>query len=184
MGGGRRQSSWGIGARNQNRFGRYAQNNQVVVGLSRGRPSGFLQKGFDVTASKTLDSPDRMTGQLASSDHPVDGHRRQLQQLSKLPDGIEFRRVVVSQSRSWHLFPSTSPHILINLEDILREYITFVKLLLCCPSIFYWPSARAQLSYTDFYTTALDLWIERNLLYLRYAKHHLSIIFFNLLISI
>jgi excisionase family DNA binding protein len=109
-----RHSSWGIRTRDQCRFRRCAQSDQVLVGLRRRGPSGFLQKGFDVTASKALDSPDRMTRQLAPPDHPVDGHRRKLQQVSELSDGIEFRRVVGSQSRSWHLFPSLSSCILIN----------------------------------------------------------------------
>jgi hypothetical protein len=73
-----------------------------------------------------------MARQFTPADHPIDGHRRELEQFSELSDGIEFGRVVVSQSRSWHLFPLfLFRGILINLEDILREYIGFVKLLLC-----------------------------------------------------
>jgi hypothetical protein len=55
-----------------------------------------------------------MTRQLASSDHPIDRHRCQLQQVRELSNGIEFRRGIVSQSRSWHLFPSLASSILIN----------------------------------------------------------------------
>jgi hypothetical protein len=84
-----------------------------------------LQKGLDVTASKALDSPNRMTRQLAPPHHPVDGHRRQLQQFSELSDSVKFRLGVISQLRSWHLFPHP-----INLAAILCEYSTFVKPLL------------------------------------------------------
>jgi hypothetical protein len=91
-----------------------------------------LQKGLDVAAAKTLDSPDRMTRQFAPADHPVDGHRRQLQQFSELSDSIEFRLGVISQSRSWHLFPSSSPQSsLSTCAAILCEYGAFVKLFLC-----------------------------------------------------
>jgi len=82
---------------------------------SRHRSSGSFQKGLDIAAAKALDSPDRMTRQFSPADHPVDGHRRQLQQFSELSDSIEFRLGVVSQSRSWHGFP-LSLCIIINFR--------------------------------------------------------------------
>ena len=115
MGRGRRHSSWATGAHNQNRFRHRPQNDQVLVELTGDRPSGFLQKGFDVATSEAFDSPDRVTRQFAPADHPVDGHRRQLQQFGELSDSIEFRLGVVSQSRSWHGFP-LSLCILINFR--------------------------------------------------------------------
>jgi hypothetical protein len=48
-----------------------------------------LQESLDVATSKTLYSPDRMAGQFAPINHPVDRHRRQLQQFCELSDGVE-----------------------------------------------------------------------------------------------
>jgi hypothetical protein len=127
-----------------------------------------------------------MARQFTPADHPIDGHRRELQQFSELSDGIEFRRVVVSQSRSWHLFPlsvSVHPHQLRALS-----FGNAVPL-----SSFSYADHRYSIDPTlerDCHILhlhgrlLLDLRIERNLLYLGYAKHRLSIIFFNLLISI
>jgi hypothetical protein len=57
-----------------------------------------------------------MTRQFAPADHPVDGHRRQLQQFSELSDSIELRLGVVSQSRSWHISLFLSAIILIDFR--------------------------------------------------------------------
>jgi hypothetical protein len=102
MGGGW-QPSCAIGTFNQYRFEHAAQNEQVLAGLSRRWFSGFLQKIFDVAASKALDSPDLVTSQFATPDHPINRHRRKLQQFCELSDGVELGLGVVSQSRYWHL---------------------------------------------------------------------------------
>ena len=76
-----------------------------------------MQKILDIAASKALDSPNRVTGQFASSDHAVDRHRRELQQVSELADSIELRLSVVFQSRSMHLFsPSLIPALTARLS--------------------------------------------------------------------
>jgi hypothetical protein len=72
-----------------------------------------LQKSLDIVASKALDSPDRVTGQFAPSDQPIDGHWRELQQVSELSNSIELRLSVVFQSRSMHSF--TSPSLIPSL---------------------------------------------------------------------
>ena len=83
----------------------FRRHSASALKLTRRWSSGFLQKGFHIAASKALDSPDCVTRQFAPADHPVDGHRCELQQFSELSDGVKFRLGVVSQSRSWHLFP-------------------------------------------------------------------------------
>jgi hypothetical protein len=57
-----------------------------------------LQKILDIPSSKALDSSDLVTRQLATPDHPIDRHRRKLQQFSELSDGVELRLGVVSQA--------------------------------------------------------------------------------------
>jgi len=62
------------------------------------RLPGIFEKRLHVSAAKTFDSPDRVTGQLAPSDHAVDRHWRQLQQVSELADSIKLRLGVFVQS--------------------------------------------------------------------------------------
>jgi hypothetical protein len=59
------------------------------------RLPGIFEECLHVSAAKTLDSPDRMTGKLTPSDHSVYRHRRQLQQVGELADGVEFRLVLI-----------------------------------------------------------------------------------------
>src|SRR5258705_4939295 len=54
---------------------------------------------------KAFDSSDSVTGQLAAPDHAIDSHRRELQQISELPDSIELLLGVVLRTRSWHFSP-------------------------------------------------------------------------------
>lgn len=88
MGGRGRQPSQHGGTR--------AQIDQVLIGLAGHGSPGSLQEGLDVTASKALDPPDRMTRQVAPPHHPIDGHRRQLQQFRELPDSVKFRLGIIS----------------------------------------------------------------------------------------
>ncbi len=56
---------------------------------------GIFEKSLHVVTAKAFYSPDRVTRQFASSDHAVDGHRRELQQVGELANGIEFGLGVV-----------------------------------------------------------------------------------------
>ena len=72
-----------------------------LVGF-RCRLSGIFEKRLHIVAAKAFYSPDRVTCQFASSDHPVDGHRRELEQIGELAHGVEFRLGFVFQLRSSH----------------------------------------------------------------------------------
>ena len=82
----------------------------LLAGFGRRLPR-ILEERLNVAASKPLDSSDRVTGQLASSYHAVDSHRRQLQQFSQLTDGVKLRLVVVSRSCSLHQYFLPSPRL-------------------------------------------------------------------------
>jgi hypothetical protein len=74
----------------------------ILPGLGCRLP-GVLEECLDVVASKTFDSSDGVTGQLASAHHAVDCHRSQLQQVGQLPDSVELRLIVFPRSYSLHL---------------------------------------------------------------------------------
>src|SRR5260370_41135369 len=73
----------------ERRVGTAAWDRSIGLVTFRGWLPRILQKRLYIAAPKPFDPPDRMTGEFATSDHPIYRHRRELQKGCELTDGIK-----------------------------------------------------------------------------------------------